>query len=222
MLITFSGMVGSGKTTNAKKTLRLLRELGYQPHYLRFRFITWRSLLRSPAPKPWQPSPQKKRTVQTASAEPHPRALDAGRQLTLPVVFGFLVRILRFRLFIFLHHRRHLVVLNRYFYDSFAHFCAASSKEKKYLRLLLSLLPGPDLAFLLVLRPETAHRRRPAYSLDELQELSQNVHALQAVAGNLAVIATDDLSAVDRQVEERVKATVISKSKRRYEKASRS
>lgn len=52
MLITFSGMVGSGKSTNAKKVLELLRDEGLAPCYLRFRFLRWRHVILGPAEQP--------------------------------------------------------------------------------------------------------------------------------------------------------------------------
>ena len=70
MLVTFSGMVGSGKTTNAKKALQILHEIGYSPYYLRFRLINWRDLFKSPAAKPWQPREKKGSLLKTVTKPP--------------------------------------------------------------------------------------------------------------------------------------------------------
>ena len=114
MLVTFCGMVGSGKTINSKKTLRWLRRAGHEPYYIRFRRVGWRSLLGTPAPAPWrererspseddQPKPGRKKAA---------RRLTVDKNLTLLLCLGYILRAWRFRLFLFLHHRRHLVVMN--------------------------------------------------------------------------------------------------------------
>ncbi|MEK7728608.1 MAG: hypothetical protein AAB354_09355 [candidate division KSB1 bacterium] len=207
MLVTFSGMVGSGKTTNAKKTLRWLCAQGHEPYYIRFRLINWRSLWRTPAHAPWREKETAARTPKP-QAHPHavtPRPATSDKRLTFAIFLGYLGRIVLFRLFVALHHRRHLLVVNRYFYDSFTHFRLVTVREQKLLHWLLKAAPQPELAILLVLKPETSHRRRPAYALEELQRLSENTLALKNYAPNLRVVITDVISAVDRQVEKELR-----------------
>lgn len=214
MLVTFSGMVGSGKTTNAHKTLRRLRDLGYLPYYVRFRQISWRSLLRSPAPEPWQekrPTSQHRedRLMQPALQE---RQLDPQRRLSVVKFFGYVARILRFRLFLLLHHRRQIVITNRYFYDSFAHYHIDGRFERMCLRLLIAATPQPDLAFLFVLSPESAYRRRPAYDCHGLKQLADNYCNLQNYIDDMFTVRTDDVSMVDVQVEKKVRELFSQKS----------
>ncbi len=207
MLVTFSGMVGSGKTTNAKKTLRWLCAQGYEPYYLRFRFINWRSVWRTPATSPWREreSPNSARKSQPA-ASGEARPAETHKPLTFALVVGYLLRIVQFRLFMWRHHRSHLIVLNRYFYDSFMHYRCDSPREQKYLRWLMRAVPQPDLSILLVVRPETAQRRRPAYAFEALRQLSENTTQLQNLAPHIRVVATDNLSTVDRQIEKELRA----------------
>ncbi len=215
MLVTFSGMVGSGKTTNAKKSLRWLSARGYAPYYVRFRFITWRSVLRAPASTPWRERAGTKNspTRQTPPPTETQRTLAVNERLSFRLFIGYLVRIVRFRLFLARHHRGHLLVLNRYFYDSFMHYRIASSREQKYLHWLIKAAPKPDLAILLALRPETSHRRRSAYALEELRQMAENTLKLQSCAPHLRVIATDNLSTVDRQVEKELRAIFTANEK---------
>jgi thymidylate kinase len=213
MLVTFSGMVGSGKTTNAKKTLRWLRARGHEPYYLRFRFINWRSLWRTPgsAPGREREGATNSNKRQTPLPTELQRRLETGNRLSFFIFLGYMLRIAQFRLFVLRHHRRDLLVVNRYFYDSFMHYRIASAREQKYLRWLIQAAPKPDLAILLVLRPETSHRRRPAYSLEELRQMAENTSKLQSYAPHLRVIATDNLSTVDRQVEKELAAVFINR-----------
>jgi len=219
MLVTFSGMVGSGKSTGAKHAMRVMRELGYSPYYLGFRFIGWRELLRPPAQKPWQP-----RDEIVAPGSPVPdmnsqtkRRIEVDRHLSFPAFLSFLLRILRLRVFFYLHYRHHLVVLNRYFYDNFAHFCVTSPRQRRYLRMLLALMPQPDLAFLMVARPDTAFYRRPEYHREELQKISENYAAIRKLASRLIVIATDNVKTVDSQIERNVRAVFHQQQMRPHE-----
>ncbi len=207
MLVTFSGMVGSGKTTNAKKTLRWLCAQGYAPYYLRFRFITWRSVWRTPAIAPWRERENSNSTRKSQTgASDEARPTETHKRLTFALFLGYLLRIAQFRLFMWRHHRSHLIVLNRYFYDSFMHYRCEAPREQKYLRWLVRATPQPDLAILLVVRPETAQRRRPAYAFEFLRQLSENTAQLQNLAPHIRVVATDNLSMVDRQVEKELRA----------------
>ncbi|MDL1878140.1 hypothetical protein FBQ85_23680, partial [Cytophagia bacterium CHB2] len=181
MLITFSGMVGSGKSKNAQNTLLLLQEFGHAPHYLRFRMLGWWQLFNPPSRAPWQmreesSSEKPSRPLMMGSRK---RRLGLDKRLTTLVFVGYLLRILRFRIYRFLYHRHDLLVLNRYFYDNLAQFRAANAREQKYLRLLLDAIPKPDLAFLMVVRPETALQRRASYHRHELQQLAENYARIQ-------------------------------------------
>jgi thymidylate kinase len=111
---------------------------------------------------------------------------------------------MQFRLFLALHFRNRVLILNRYFYDCFAHFKVANTRERQYLHWLFAALPKPDLAFLMVASPETAWRRRPAYDYDGLRQLAENYENLQQYVGALTVIATDNPSFVNRRIEQAV------------------
>jgi len=203
MLVTFCGTVASGKTINAKKTLRWLSAAEYRPYYIRFRFLSWRSLRSSPARKGWKYRGSGNSLLGLRRSTPKPtRHLRAKRVLTLRLTLGYALRALQFRAFLLLHHRNHLVVVNRYFYDSFARYRLNTPRQQLYLRILLKLVPQPDLPILLVLQPETAHSRKPFYKLKDLQRCCENVLNFQRLVPYLKVVRTDDVSTVDQQMEE--------------------
>ena len=201
MLITFSGMVGSGKSTNAKNVVRLLRGLGYSPYLIRFRQIGWRHLLRSPALTPGHAVQTRLRPEEGRSRFPpeEERHLQPQKRLSFLRFLGYLVYILCFRLVMLRHHRQHLVVLDRYFYDNFAHFRIVRSLDRVYLRLLIAAVPKPDVAFFLVLSPESAHRRRPAYSYEALRLMAANYRYLRNFIEYATVVITDNLQVGDQQ-----------------------
>lgn len=218
MLVTFCGMVGSGKTINAKKTLRWLRRAGYEPYYIRFRHLGWRCLWRTPAQEPWRerqnmaPETEHVKSGRAKTA----RRVQADKSLTLLLCLGYLLRAWRLRLFLLLHHRRHLVVMNRYFYDNLANYRLSTPREQKYLRCLLAAVPKPRLAILLTVRPETAHRRKPAYALADLRQLAHNTQILQGCIPQLKIISTDVVATVDRRIEKHLSQIFQPRKKREH------
>jgi thymidylate kinase len=195
VLITFSALVGSGKSTHAKNVVRLLSGLGYAPYLIHFRQIGWRHLFmtRSLEPEQVTTTASQRKRGRNRSPITHVRYLQTQKRLRFTMLLGYLTYILRFRLFVLLHHRRHLLVLNRYFYDNFAHFRVASKLDRVYLRLLLWAVPKPDLAFLLFLSPESAHRRRPTYSYETLRMMARNYRRLCNFINHATVVITDEV-----------------------------
>lgn len=214
MLITFSGIVGSGKSRGVRQVLKLLTTWGYMPYYPRFRFLRWRHLLLPPVRKPWQ-----KPKAQSYAALPYvpvntqmpKRACRIAKRLSFLRFLGYWLRIMRFRLVMAVHFRKRLVVLSRYFYDSFVHLHVSTARERKYLRWLFSVMPKPDLAFLMVVHPETALQRRPAYDGEALRQLAENYANLRKYQQDLVMIATDNVRLVACQIEQAV-CTVLHRS----------
>jgi thymidylate kinase len=208
MLITFSGLVGSGKSTGAKQVLRCLGDWGYTPYYVRFRLIRWYHLLIPPVRNPWQAAQASSHAEQqdvSGYNELQKRAGNTGKRLSFCRFIGYWLLIMRFRLFLAVHFRNRVLVLNRYFYDCFARFKVADTRERRYLSWLFAALPKPDLAFLMVISPETSWRRRPAYDYDELRQLAENYENLQKYVGELTVITTDNPGPVNRRIEQAVR-----------------
>jgi thymidylate kinase len=207
MLITFSGIVGSGKSRGARQVLELLTSWGYMPYYPRFRFLRWWHLLLSPVRQPWQ-KPQ----ARSYAAPPYvavnsqlpPRARSISKRLSLLRFLGYWLRIMRFRLVMAVHFRNRLVVLNRYFYDNLVHLNISTARERKYLGWLFAAIPKPDLAFLMVVHPQTAVQRRPAYDGEDLHQLTARYANLQKYQKDFAVIATDNVRLATLQLEQAV------------------
>jgi len=199
MLITFSGIVGGGKSTNAKQAHRLLQEAGYPVVYFRFRFLTWRRF--------FQPLPERKKPPM---ASPSPEKKKVNRplrrrpmaKLTLVRALGYFWRILIFRIFAAVRLRRKIVILDRFYYDNFVHHALRGKRERFYFLLLKKILPVPNLALILIARPPTILRRRPHYDGDYLQRLYRHYTRLTQEFSNLILIRTDglnDLTAVITQ-----------------------
>jgi hypothetical protein len=196
MLITISGMVGSGKSTTAARVVELLREAGLdaQPH--RFRFLNVAGF-------------EKRRTETSKTAPrvdgdgPSRGSGFAVRRLTASRFAGYAMRVVSFRLSSFGSSSR-CDVLDRYFYDNFVQYSLTSPAERVYLRLLRWLIPKPDTAILLVASDATISLRRPDYLADYVTAAGRRYRDLPSVFPNLVTLRTD----VDQPNDEEIRSIV--------------
>lgn len=185
MLVTISGMVGSGKTTAANHVRRLAENEGVRATCWRFQSLPCFRFLQAG----------------DRGAAPHAEQAQSGRAarwsdyrrrpLTARVALGYVVRILAFRLFRRWRGSQEVQVSNRYFYDSFVHYELKTPAERLYATLLQRLVPAPDLAILLMASPETITARRPQYAREYLSSVGQAYRNLRLRFPQLIEISTD-------------------------------
>lgn len=198
MLITFSGVVGSGKSKNAKILYRELLAAGISVVYLRFRFITWRNLFKKlPAPKP---VPATRDKAERKQAEE--KAIRTGRikRLSFLRFLGYAGRILFFRMFVQIKLREKIAITDRYFWDNFAHYALRGPLEKAYHAALVRLLPRPELQFLLTASAQTIFQRRPFYDRTYLRGLLDNYEQMAKQFPHLIVLPTDDVDTLRTRI----------------------
>jgi thymidylate kinase len=179
-------MVGSGKSTACKHLVTRLQESGVEAEYVRFqslRLLPFSGRASSPA----DAAAGATRVVRSPRA--HGFRL---RRLTLFLACGYLARILAFRLR-WWRRRNELrfYVLDRYFYDSFVHYELTSRVERVYVQFLRWVMPIPDVAVLLLARPETIAARRPDYAPEYVNAAARTYDELPRHFPQLVAIHTD-------------------------------
>lgn len=201
MLITFSGAVGSGKSTNARKVYHTLTELGYSVVYIRFRFLSWRHLFRpinhKVARAPGSSSPKAKSRPQSQKSHRNLRKHRLNRRLTTLKFGGYLWRMCLLRLFIALKMKNRIGICDRYFYDNFVYYRMSGPVERLYFKLLKQAMPEPDLALLFSASEKTIIDRRPGYDAGYLNRLLQRYNALKKEFHTLTVIQTDRIADIE-------------------------
>lgn len=86
-----------------------------------------------------------------------------------------------------------VVILDRYIYDELANLDLANRFTRSYVRRVVRLAPRPDLAFLLDADPAAAYARKPEYPVDFMEKCRQSYHHLAALLGNMRVVPPLDL-----------------------------
>jgi thymidylate kinase len=85
------------------------------------------------------------------------------------------------------------VIFDRYIYDELANLPLRHGPVRLYVRLLLRIVPRPDLAFLLDADPENAVSRKPEYPL-EFVHRNRNAYLEIANIAGLTVLAPSSVS----------------------------
>jgi thymidylate kinase len=92
-----------------------------------------------------------------------------------------------------------VIIFDRYIYDQLANV-SRNWLGRAYVRLLLSLAPRPDIAYLLDADPEAALKRKPEYPLEFLHEYRRCYFNIKAMAPEMRVIAPGDVDTVENAI----------------------
>lgn len=187
MLITVSGIVGSGKTTIAKQIVSFLEESNETTQVLRFQSLPCFSWLTLPGRR------ARSATSHTGQSSNNPIRWVGykRRRLTAAAASVYVARIAAFRLYRLSWPSGQWQVSNRYFYDLLVHYELSSKTERLWHALLQRLIPQPDLAILVTASPATITARRPNYSREYIENVLSGYERLQDDCPTLVVISTD-------------------------------
>lgn len=93
-----------------------------------------------------------------------------------------------------------LVVFDRYIYDELANLTLRNPVYRTYVRLIMRLVPQPDISFLLDADPKMARARKPEYPLDFLFVNRQSYLDLNDLIGIMTVITPMPIEETKRAV----------------------
>jgi thymidylate kinase len=97
-----------------------------------------------------------------------------------------------------------VVIFDRYLYDELANLSLANPIARAYVRLLLMLVPEPDIGFILDAEPVHARARKPEYPLEFLRSSRASYLALSELVGGMTIVAPQSVLDVEQQVWQEV------------------
>lgn len=93
-----------------------------------------------------------------------------------------------------------LVIFDRYTYDELANLDLSNPVIRLYVRLIMTLVPRPDISYLLDADPVKARARKPEYPLDFLHFNRQAYLTLNGLIGGMTIIPPNSVEEVKRDV----------------------
>ena len=189
LLVSFSGVDGSGKTTQIEALLAWLRDAGLKAGVLRFwediavlgrmRETMSHTLFKSEkgigAPgKPVQRRDKNVRGWYMTASRMYLYSLDAAR---LALVMATASR-----------NNADVVIFDRFLYDELANLDLGNPMAQEYARMLLKFIPRPDVAFVLDADPAQARARKPEYPLDFIHSNRAAYHTLVKLTEGVTLI----------------------------------
>ncbi|MBI2679082.1 MAG: thymidylate kinase [Candidatus Koribacter versatilis] len=197
LLISFSGLDGSGKTTQISSARALLAELGLTDRLLAFwddvvvgcrwreGFVhkVYKSEIGVGAPgKPVNRRDKNVRKWYLSLARHGLYLLDA-----LHLCF-VIARARSGQGPTTNDQRPDVIILDRYVYDELANLPLDHALTRAYVRFVDAFVPRPDIAFLLDADPVAANARKPEYPVNFMRENRARYFSLVALLGHVVVI----------------------------------
>jgi thymidylate kinase len=93
-----------------------------------------------------------------------------------------------------------LVIFDRYIYDELANLTLSNPAIRVYVRLIMNIVPKPDISYLLDADPAKAWARKPEYPLEFLHSNRQSYLDLSNLIGGMTVILPKPIKEVRREV----------------------
>src|SRR6202167_5185199 len=93
-----------------------------------------------------------------------------------------------------------LVIFDRYIYDELANLTLGNPAIRSYVRLIMHIVPKPDISYLLDADPAKAWARKPEYPIEFLHSNRQAYLDLSKMIGGMTVIHSKPIKEVRREV----------------------
>jgi thymidylate kinase len=87
-----------------------------------------------------------------------------------------------------LSSRADLVIFDRYIYDELANLSLRNPTTRLYVRVIMKLVPKPDISYILDADPAKARARKPEYPLEFLHSNRRSYLALSDLLGGMTII----------------------------------
>ncbi|HJT52247.1 MAG TPA: thymidylate kinase [Candidatus Angelobacter sp.] len=190
MLISFSGVDGSGKSTQIDNLRSALQAAGLNTSLLAF----WDNVVVGVKYREgFVHKVYKSERGIGAPGKPVNRRDKnmRGWHLTLARHFLYLLDALNLRRVVARERRKSgvdVVILDRYIFDELSNLNLANPLSRRFVKFVQALVPRPDISYLLDADPTAAYARKPEYPVEFMKKCRRAYFELAALLGTMTVI----------------------------------
>lgn len=200
-LVSFSGVDGAGKSTQIAALCDAIDSAGRRFHVIRF----WDDVARLHRFREAAATGifKSERGVGAPGAPVKRRDKNVRSPIMTCVRLGlYFIDALSLRMTIrkALRSDYDVVVFDRFIYDELANLNLKNRAVRMYVRLIMALVPRPDISYLLDADPVAARARKPEYPLDFLYLNREAYLTLSRLIGRITVIDAMPVEEVRREV----------------------
>lgn len=201
IFVSFSGIDGAGKSTQIGSLASRLTQDGLRVHIVRF----WDDVARLKGIRETSGHRIFKGDQGVGSPEAPINRRDKNVQsgwMTCVRMFLYLADTvsLRFMVRRVVRSGFDLVIFDRYAYDELANLNLHNSMIRLYVRVLMMLVPRPQISYLLDADPVQARARKPEYPLDFVRANREAYLRLAKLAGGFTVLDPKPVREVEAEV----------------------
>lgn len=190
LLISFSGVDGSGKSTQIEN----LRSALYSAGLTTSLFAFWDDVVVGVKYREgFVHKVYKSERGIGAPGKPVNRRDKnmRGWHLTLARHFLYLLDAINLRRVVDRERRRaesDVIILDRYIFDELSNLNLRNPLSRAFIKLVQFLVPKPDIAYLLDADPDAAYARKPEYPVDFMQKCRRAYFELAGLLGTMTII----------------------------------